>query len=227
MAVERTVEFVTEVMQDSYHTTGEGTTGKIRINPRGEIVVPDFYQQLVFDGRVFMASNAARETAEAIGSVDSFSDTDPALLLDVPTGTTVMPLEIILNQGGTVAGGVITVLITLSDKIRYASDGAAITPQNLRFDEPRSSACSFYSGSTDIVAAANTDDLTLYAAILDQDVATAPNATATKINWTAREFIAPVLVGPAALVIYAVAATTQPSFFYSVKWAELATTDVT
>lgn len=227
MAVERTVEFVTEVMQDSYHTTGEGTTGKLRLNPRGELVTPDWYQQLVGDGRVFFASNAARETAEAIGTVDTFSDTDPALLLDVPTGTTAIPLEIILNQGGTVAGGAITVLITLSDKVRFASDGAAITPKNMRFDAPRSSSCTFYSGSTDIVAAANAEDLSLYSTILDQDVATIPGGEGTRVHWTARKFIAPYLVGPASLVIYAVAATTQPSFFYSIKWAEMATTDIT
>ncbi|KKL47270.1 hypothetical protein LCGC14_2337250, partial [marine sediment metagenome] len=105
-------EIKTSVRQESYEINGEGSTGKLRLNRRGELVGIDQYQQWVADGRVFVASPAARETAEAIGST-SFSDTDPALLLDIPSGTTAIPLEIILNQGGTVAGGNITLLITL------------------------------------------------------------------------------------------------------------------
>ncbi len=215
-------EIKTSVRQESYELNGEGSTGRIRLNRRGELVGIDQYQQWVADGRVFVASPAARETAEAIGST-SFSDTDPALLLDVPTGTTAIPLEIIMNQGGTVAGGNITLLITMSDKIRYASGGVLLTSQNMRFDEPRSSACRFYTGSTDIVANANTDDITLFAQNLVHDIDTLEGGN---IQWTARKFIAPVLIGPAAIPIYAVATSTQPSFFYVVKWAEFDTTEV-
>jgi len=216
-------EISTIVRQDSYTIHPEGGVGKVRLNPRGEVIGIDQYQQWVLDGRVFVASNAARETAEAIGTATTWSDTDPALLLDVPNGTTAIPLEIIMNQGGTVAGGNITLLITLSDKIRYSSGGVAITGQNMRFDEPRNSTCKFYTGSTNIVAAANTDDISLFSQNLIHDIDTLEGGN---IQWTARKFIAPELVGPAALVIYAVAGTTQPSFFYSIKWAEFATTEV-
>jgi len=218
-------EISTVIRQTSYLIAADGSAGKIRLNRRGEVVTADMAQQWVFDGRVYVASNAARETAEAIGTATTWSDTDPALLLDVPSGATAIPLEIIMSQGGTVAGGAITVHITLSDKIRYSSGGVAITRQNMRFDEPRSSQCPFYSGSTDIVAAANADDITLFATMLDQDVATDPNLNEA-ILWTIKRFIAPVLVGPASLVIYALAATTQPSFFYSIKWAEFDSTEV-
>ena len=49
-------------------------------------VVSDRYDQAIFDGRAFMVSNAARETALAVGGT-SFSDTAPAFILDVPSGT--------------------------------------------------------------------------------------------------------------------------------------------
>ena len=219
-------EIKTEVRQESYSVEGEGSQGKLRLNRRGEVITPDWYQQLVADGRVYVASNAARETAEAIGTATTWSDTDPALLLDIPEGKTVIPLEILLNQGGTVAGGAITVLITLSDKIRYSSGGVLLAPKNMRFDASRTSGCSFYTGSTDIVAAANSEDITLYATILDQDVATIPSGIGTRVHWTARQYLAPELIGPASLVIYAVAGTTQPSFFYTVKYAAFDTTEV-
>ena len=65
-------------------------------------VVSDRYDQAILDGRAFMVSNAARETALAVGGT-SFSDTAPAFILDVPSGTGIVPLEIDLRQGGTVA----------------------------------------------------------------------------------------------------------------------------
>lgn len=217
----------TSVRQESYELNGEGSAGNIRLNRRGELVTIDQYQQWVFDGRVFLLSNIARETPAAMGTASAtFSDTDPALLVDVPNGTTMVPLEIILNQAGTVGGGVIRVLITLDDKVRYTSGGIAIPKQNMRFDEPRPSICPAYEGTTDIVAAAAGDDITLEGAYLDQDVGTAPYGTPTKIHWSAREKIAPVLVGPASLVIYTYAATTQPSWFFVIKYAEFATTEV-
>ena len=75
----------------------DGEQGLVRLNRRGELITPDWYQQLVADGRVFLASNAARETAEAIGTATTWSDTDPALLLDVPDGKTAIPLEMIYD----------------------------------------------------------------------------------------------------------------------------------
>ena len=221
-------EIRTAVRQESYELDGEGAVGKIRLNRRGELVSIDAAQQWAFDGRVYLLSNIARETPAAMGTANAtFADTDPALLVDVPTGTTMIPLEIILNQAGTVGGGVLRVLITLDDKIRYASGGVAIPKQNMRFDEPGSSACSAYEGTTDIVSAAAGDDITLHAAYLDQDVGTAPYGTPTRIHWSARNFIAPVLIGPASLVIYTYSASPQPSWFFNIIYSEFKTTEVT
>lgn len=220
-------EIKTSIRQESYSLGGEGEVGQIRLNRRGEQVVIDQYQQWVFDGRVYLLSNIARETPASMGTASAtFSDTDPALLVDVPTGTTIVPLEVILNSAGTVGGGVIRVLITLSDKIRYTSGGIAIPKQNMRFDEPRSSACPAYEGTTDIVAAGNTDDITLHGAYIEEDVGTTPYGTSTRMHWFARESIAPVLVGPASLVIYTYSASPQPSWFFVIKYAEFATTEV-
>ena len=221
-------EVKTKVRQDSYSIETEGSQGYVRLNPRGELVAIDQYQQWVLDGRVYLLSNIARETAAAMGTASAtFADTDPAILIDVPSGTTMIPLEILLNQGGTVGGGVVTVLITLEDAIRYSSGGIAIPKQNMRFDEPRSSNCAAYEGTTNIVSAAATDDITLYGTILDQDVATIPGSVGTRVHWSARQYIAPVLIGPASLVIYTYCATPQPSWFFSIKYGEWDTAEIT
>lgn len=212
------------VQQDTYVATGEGNFMRARMNPRGELVVADWMTQLVLDGRVFNASNTTIETAVA-GST-SFADTDPFLLLDVPSGTTAIPLEILLAQAGTVAGGVITILITTDDATRFSSGGTAVTPINMRKDDPNTSACSFYEGgSSAITASANTDADTLFATLLDQDV-TDPNIT-ENVVWTARKYIPPALIGPASLLVFAYASTTAPSLYWSVKWVEFSTSVVT
>ena len=179
------------------------------------LVVSDRYDQAILDGRAFMVSNAARETALAVGGT-SFSDTAPAFILDVPSGTGVVPLEIDLRQGGTVAGGVITVLATLSDKVRRASSGTSHTPQNMRFDEPQTSGCSFYTGPT---AATNDDDISLFSGLYEHNLDGA--LTTSHVLWSARHSYAPYLVGPASLVVYTFAGSTQPSWFFTFKWAEV------
>jgi len=178
-------------------------------------VVSDRYDQAILDGRAFMVSNAARETALAVGGT-SFSDTAPAFILDVPSGTGVVPLEIDLRQGGTVAGGMITVLATLSDKVRRASSGTSHTPQNMRFDEPQTSGCSFYTGPT---ANTNDDDISLFSGLYEHNLDGA--LTTSHVLWSARHSYAPYLVGPASLVVYTFAGSTQPSWFFTFKWAEV------
>jgi len=229
MAVERTVEFVTEVMQDSYHSTGEGTTGKLRLNPRGELVVPDFFTQLVLDGRVFNASNAAQETLEDLSETSrGASNVNPALLLDVPTGTTAVPLEVLLDIGADGTDEDIAITICTDDATRYSSGGAAITPVNMRKDDAQSSACTFKSGSSTITAAANTDDDTLYSARIAAEGAPRTSVTGTpSFFWTARLYTPPVLIGPASLLVFIVSATADQTYMWSVKWYELPTTDAT
>ena len=110
----------------------------------------------------------------------------------------------------------ITVLATLSDKVRRASSGTSHTPQNMRFDEPQTSGCSFYTGAT---AATNDDDISLFSGIYAHDLDGA--LTTSHVLWSARYSYAPYLVGPASLVIYTFAGTTQPSWFFTIKWAEV------
>ena len=179
------------------------------------LVVSDRYDQAILDGRAFMVSNAARETALAVGGT-SFSDTAPAFILDVPSGTGVVPLEIDLRQGGSVAGGVITVLATLSDKVRRDSGGTSHTPQSMRFDELNTSGCSFYTAPT---ANANADDISLFSGLFAHDLDGAVGVS--QVHWSARDSYAPYLVGPASLVVYTFAGSTQPSWFFTFKWAEV------
>jgi hypothetical protein len=214
------MSFYVQGQGGAFRELSSGNVDRAAANTRGEQVVISWEQQMVQAGRVFMVSNAARETALAMGGT-SFSDTAPAFAFDVPNGITAIPLKLVMNQGGTVAGGVITCLITNDNKLRISSTGTVITSRNMRNDVPRASVCIFDVSPT---AAGNALDSTLWAAILDQQVGAAasvgPN---TRINWPEPGDVAPVLYGPASLVVYTFASTPQPSWFFSFKWAEFET----
>lgn len=212
------------VYQGNAPYVGDGVQQFPRMNRRGELYVPDWLTQAAIDGRVFHVSNPTKGTAVACGGT-SYSDTAPAFLIDVPSGTTMIPIEVFLKQGGTVAGAVITALLTYDKIVRYSSGGTAQTIGNSRSDAPFSSNCSAYSGGSAITAAALSVQRTFWASMLSPDVTPSADvnfpAFDNCVNWNARNSVPPVLVGPASLVIYTYAGTTQPSWFYSIRWIEM------
>jgi len=214
----RDVELRGKVRQEGYNVEGDGNTQVARMTPRGELVTSDLMQQFVFDGKAYLVSNSARETALASGA--SFSDTAPFALLDVPAGTTAIPLQIFVST--KVDDKTHTVLVTLSDKTRYTSGGTAHVPQNMRFDEPSGSACTFVSMGSAITANSNADDITLFA--YHAQIEGFEDETPSQIEWTAKRYIAPALVGPASLVIYHYGSDQMPVFF-SIVWGEMGTPD--
>lgn len=211
------------VRQDNLGVFQDGVSPQYSLNRRGELVVPDFYQQLVMAGRVFQINNAAIETADAIGTTSfATSGTNPMIYIGVPAGTTIMPLEIRFTQGGTAAADVFTVVMNFEDTAPVAASGTAKTPINLRTDRPNTSTCTCYAAAT---ITAPSDDALLYAGLYTQNVAD-PLHSDQSFFWSARNCIAPVLVGSACLSIYAFAATDGPDFHWRVVWAEIPTISV-
>ena len=223
-------EIKTSVRQESYELNGEGSQGKVRLNRRGELVIVPLELQWSMDGRVFNASNAVQETDEAIVETSRGSNSiNPSLLVDVPSGTTIVPLEVIVDFGntpGTSKDMVFT--INTDDAIRYSSGGGAITPVNMRKDDPRSSTCIVKSASTQIVASNNTDDDTIFCSMVEEEATPrTTNAGTPLFEWTAKKYVPPTLIGPASLLVYLTADTTNDQEMnWSIKWAEFAATEI-
>jgi hypothetical protein len=208
------------VRQNNLGAWADGVQPQYRLNRRGEIIVPDFYQQLVMDGRVFQINNAAIETADAIGTTSfATNGTNPMIYLGVPVGTSIMPLEIRIVQGGTIANDAFTVVINYEDAAPAAASGTAKTPINLRTDRPVTSSVTALAAAT-ITAPA--DDALLHAGIYTQMVAD-PVHSDQDFIWSARTMLAPIIVGSGCLSIYAFTGTTGPSFYWRVVWAEIPT----
>lgn len=216
------------VRQDSYDVQAEGREHNARMNPRGELIVPDWMTQLVMDGRVYNFSNAVMEggARALIGEATDVANalTNPSILVDVPDGTTILPLEIQIGLEGTgTSPGDYDVQVSTDDGTHFSSGGATLTPINARKDDPNTSACTVYEGSTQIVTSANTDDNIIFVEHMDVSLQGAEK----DVFWSARTHVTECLIGPASLLIHLIASNVDNEFLFHVKYAEFSTTDIT
>lgn len=212
------------VKSPSRNTADSQATMNLRVTRDG-MLLTDYVLNLLLQGRIFVASDA--DENDRVTGQTSFAATTPTLLLNVPSGTTAIPLLINLGQAGTVAGGDISVVLSYDSVNRYSSGGTSESIRALRTDQPVTPACTVYSNPT---AAAATNARVLLS--LGEVPAVAGAGTATRsdsyINLAAaRDFIPPLLVGPAAFLVFSYAAATGPTWEWSVAWCEVPSSDLT
>lgn len=178
---------------------------------------------LAAEGRVYYGAGAALNTA--VTGATSFATTTPTLLLDVPENTTAIPLMARLFQAGTVAGGAVTVLIEIDNADRYTSGGTAATVLGARTTGAKTQASTLYSTAGSAITATDAVGVRLAGYLLGQDVSPAEGAV-NEVIWTPTAGL-DLLVGPAAFIVNTFAAVTGPTWFFSVKWAEIPTEWIT
>ena len=213
---------VAEVRMDSYSVGAEGERVALRTNRRKELIVNDLYMALLADGRVFCASDA--DENDRVTGQTSYAATTPTFLLRVPSGTTAIPLWVSLGATGSVAGGDISILMSYDRVDRYGSAGTSEAIASMHTGRPVTVGSTLYSGAT---AAAATDARLLFAS--GELPAVAGAGTATRSDNTIflaamKDFFPPYLVGPSAWLIFTWAATTGPTYEWSVGWAEIPST---
>lgn len=174
---------------------------------------------LTAEGRVFYGAEATLNGT--ITGPTSFATTTPTLLLDVPSGTTAIPLMVRLFQAGTVAGGAVTVLIEIDNADRYTSGGTAATVLGSRTTGAQTNAATLYSRAGSAITATDAVGVRLAGYLLGQDVSPAEGAV-NEIVWTPTAGL-DLVVGPGAFIVNTSAGTTGPTWYYSVKWAEIPT----
>jgi hypothetical protein len=139
-------DFEAEVRQNSYAAAGEGVGGHLRLNRRGELVGLDFITQASMDGRVFVANAGTLSSPATWTATAGIDITKPVLNIGVPSGTTIIPVEIVLlyETFGTIALMECMAAIGTGGIV----GGTAVTPTNLRSDAPNTSTCSVYKLGT-------------------------------------------------------------------------------
>lgn len=165
------------------------------------------------EGRIFYGSDAAQ--GDLVTGQTSFATTTPTWLLRVPSGTTAMPFLVSATQAGTVAGGVIDFIVEIDNADRFSSGGTTETVLNSKTaGRTFSNNCTLLSGATATDAYGDR----VFGIQVGQDVEPAEGAV-QEILWTPTVG-ADYLVGPASLLVYTFAASTGPSWYWTIKWAE-------
>ena len=211
------------VRQDSYDVQPEGIEHNLRVNPRGELVGVDWMTQLAMDGVVYNISSLIQEAGDLAGETGPGTDNvAPSFLVDVPNGTTIIPLEAQFVSEGTGTSGDWTIRMNKDTLVRYTSGGGTNIILNMREDQPNSSVCTARNAGTAIVAVANTNDDTFWVSGRDDS-----SLALGGVYWSAKNFIPPILIGPASWLVYITVSNVNEEINYSMKWAEFSTTDIT
>ena len=180
-------------------------------------------------GKVFYGADAAM--ADAVTGQTSLATTTPTFLLQVPSGTTAIPLGCNLFQTGTIAGGLITVLMEIDNADRYASGGTSETVFPGRTLGPSgattapTSSCVLYSGATATDAYGVRIDAAKFVAEVTPGLTETSSGQTGAYVWTPSGGYT-FLVGPSAWLVYTFAATTGPTWYWNVKWAEVETNNL-
>ena len=174
----------------------------------------DVPEYLSARGLVWQASDGDQN--DTVTGQTSFVATTPTLMIDVIAGFTVIPLLVSLVQTGTVAGAAVSVIIEKDDADRYDTGG---TNETLYNDQGRTVATGIdlYSGAT-ALAGSGTN---LLRQTVGQDVSPAEGAV-QEVLWTPNRTL-DYIQGPGGFLVYTYAGTTEPTWFWTIKFAVVPT----
>jgi hypothetical protein len=219
------------LVQNAPGSVARQTRGNYRtlaLTPDGAVFEADYLHSLAREGRIFIASPGAALNTTSLGAAaTSFVATTPDFTLEVPSGTTCIPLRVKATQAGTVAGGAVSVIMGIQGAVERSSAGTAFA--NIK--STRTDALGVANVCTPYIAptvATDTVGVAVYRDILTQTVTTTRPGLADDVDWMPYTQGQPIyLVGPSALKFYSFASSTAPTWFFELTWAEIPSTDLT
>ena len=212
------------IRQDTYESNAEGTERPLRGNRRGELVVCDFWTQLMLDGRMFHMQIGTETTA--VNSTGAVDDQTVWMLVDGLTGWTLLPAlyEVSIDQLAAATTPEAYLEIDNS-KVRYNTGGTAYVPENLRTDRPRTSVAAKAYVGTDITALAKTavpGSIEIqHHTFFEDAIGTGTGAELHQYTVNARTRPLPAVVGIGSIIGHFGASTADVVGYGCVQWAEV------
>ena len=182
-------------------------------------------------GYVYNISEAAAATS--ITGPITYATTTPCLLARVTaaSGLTMIPLYLSLAQTGTVAGGAVSVLMSVDNANRYTSGGTEATYLNAKLNSGSNApptGFAMFSRTGSAITATNAEGVRVWGVTVGQDVSPAEGVS-NELVWTppaGPEILTASASLGASWLIDATAATTGVTLFWSAKVAVFPTTDL-
>lgn len=184
----------------------------------GSLVVVDFKQALIGEGRGYIVQIGTEDAP--VNSTGAIDDELAYMLVDVPTGTTILPIFAQVVVGTWTTSSLVNFMVEVDNaKVRYTSGGTAFTPLNLRANSSNTSNCAAYVGDGLIPTTKTVGgSLELYRESLEVNVGDAADYQ-PKMEYI--PVVSPVLVGPCSLLIHHGASTADTTSYGNVQWVEV------
>ena len=221
-----------KVRTDSYDTA-TGPTGFFAVNKRQELIVIDFWTQLVLEGRVFHVQLGTENAP--VNTTTSMDDILVWCVVDTNPGTVYMPTYVdVWMAAWSATGETVEALLEVDRaKNRYSSAGLAYVPENMRTDRPRTSTATCYvMHSTDdagVVAAAKTaapGSMEIGRKNWTEDTAGSTNEPVDFVGnapklYSVMEKPAVAIADAGSMVLHVGAGSADETAFGVVEWAEI------
>ena len=218
-----------KVRQDTYDSYPEGNERIPRSNRRGELVVCDFWTQLMLDGRIFHMQVGTESTS--INTTGAADDQTVMFLVDGLEGWTLLPAlyEVSIDQLAAATQPEAYLEID-NAKVRYNTGGTAFVPENLRTDRPRVSVAASAIVGPDITALAKTavpgsieiGHHTFWENAIDPAI----GAELHYYVLSAKQRPLPAVVGVGSIVGHFGASTADATGYACLQWAEMESENV-
>jgi len=189
----------------------------VRLTPDGSVFTADWLHALALEGRVFNASVGTATTP--ITFKTGYTTAQPELAVDVPSGTTIIPIYVGVYLEDSAGTDNEVVMLTSTTAVG-AGMSTAITPKSSRTDNPIATNCSVYSAYSGNGTAPTVNAEFFRAGYAFADANTQPPKL---FEYDVRRAPMQVVVGTGSLVVYVGGTTTAPAGFIKAVWAELPT----
>lgn len=209
------------VVQDTLRAEGDGHWVGLKASKRGELVIVDWFTQMVMEGRGFQV-RAGTVTTPSVGKASAITDTGADMCVDAPSGTTMIPvfcnisirlLAKTLFEGGIKSVGSASTGGTVFVPLALYQGSAVAAVCTARMQE---------AGACTVAAEVVTTTRRHFA--FASPVAMGAGNETSEFNWMPR--VPPVNNGVACTYLQIAADTTGPSYYANLDWLELPTVNV-
>lgn len=211
----------------------DGADVYVRALRDGTLVTADMFQSLVLEGRVWVVNGGG--VAVSPFQCDGAWDGDSAdFILDVPVGTTILPITLEVVIGGLTDDEDIEIVFYAANMANTVGASTAITPRNYRNDLGIGSNCKCYVAADDTTSTDVSGASGVYCfARTRWEIGAAPAAGQSeegqelRFRWSALDDgVAPIVVGAGSITGH-VSKTTEATAYVTCVYAELPSAAIT
>ena len=215
-------DLYTTAQTTSKERYANGQSIRLKSSRDGALYTMSYKLNMAIEGRVFHTSVGALTTPTTFRV--GIQTLQPELVIDVPSGTSIIPVEIAVHLE-TLAGTLTEMVAMTGTALRGAGTSTAGSAASTRTDRVVSSACSvYYTYSGNATAISGAVEFWRYG--FPWVTATAEGNAFMKFTYSMDEHTPQVVVGPGSISLCVGATGTAPTGYITASWIEVPSASV-